>query len=163
MIYGLKCIFIRSGLSDFLSLLMVIFLYIPAIPVLWGGFGQGTGPIFFRNVACHGTESFLLSCSHPEIGSTNYCSHFDDVGVVCQGIGLGGGKFPRIFKWADATSTKWEGQWPREIDSQVTSDTSNLDHYKLFGAHCWLLLLTFAVSCTNSLNCNFCPILFCKT
>ena len=85
MIYGLKCIFIRSGLSDFLLLLMVIFFYIPAIPVLWGGFGQGTGPIFLQDVACHGTESFLLSCSRPEIGSTNYCSHFDDVGVVCQG------------------------------------------------------------------------------
>ena len=125
---------------------MVIFLYIPAIPVNWGSFGRGTGPIFLRYVACNGTESSLLSCSHREIGANWYCSSHV-AGVVCPKgikscIGLGGGRFPLSFKLADATSTEWEGQWPREIE---ISDTSNLDHYKLFRAHCWLLLLTLPI------------------
>ena len=91
-----------SGLLDFLLLLMVIFLYISAIPVFWGGFGQETGPVFLQDVTCNGTESFLLSCSHREIGSTTFCLQFMDVGVVCQGkvmywVGWGG-SFPLSFK-----------------------------------------------------------------
>ena len=79
---------------------MVIFLDISAIAVHRAGFGQGTGPGFLEYVRCNGTESFLLSCSHWEIG-TNYCSHVEDVGVVCpEGkviYWVGGGKVPHIF------------------------------------------------------------------
>ena len=121
---------------------MVIVLYIPAISVYRAGFGQGTGPVFsLEYVTCSGTESFLLSCIHWEIGTTS-CSHVEDVGVICQGkvmYWVGWGKFPLSFKLADATSTEWEGQWPRVIE---ISDTSHLDHYKLFRAYCWPLLLT---------------------
>ena len=69
-----------SGLSDFLLLVMIIFL--SAIPVFWGVFGQGTGPTFLNDVVCTGTEPSLLSCSHREIGTTS-CSHEFDIGVVC--------------------------------------------------------------------------------
>jgi len=141
-----------SGLSDFILLLIVISLYVPAISVFRGGFGQGTtGPAFLLHVTCTGTESFLLSCGHWEIGRA-YCLHSEDVGVVCQGkvmYCIGWGKVPLIFKWADATSIEWEGQWPREIDSKVTPNTSNLDHYKLFRAHCWLLLIQNCISKTS--------------
>ena len=130
-------------MSDFLLLLNNG--NISAIPVLWSGFEQGTGPVFLEYVACDGTESSLLSCSHPGIGTTS-CSHVEDVGVVCpEGkviYWVGGGRFPSSFKLADATSTEWEGQWPREIE---ISDTSNLDHYKLFRTRCWLLLLTLPI------------------
>ena len=82
---------------------MVIFLYIPAISVYQAGFGQGTGPVFLQEVTCDGTESSLLNCSHLEIGTTRYCSHSHDVGVVCPKgmkscIGLGEGRFPLSFK-----------------------------------------------------------------
>ena len=42
----------------------------------------GSGPIFLDNVACQGSESFLLECSHPGIGVHN-CQHDDDVGIEC--------------------------------------------------------------------------------
>ena len=89
-----------SDLSDFLLLVMIIFLYISAIPVFWGAFGEGTGPTFLNNLVCTGTESSLLSCSHREVGTT-YCRRVENVGVICPPgkscIGLGGGKILLIF------------------------------------------------------------------
>ena len=71
-----------------------------AISVFRGAFGQGTGPTFLNDVVCNGTESSLLSCSHRNVGPT-YCSHFEDVEVVCPTgkscIGLGWGKVPLTF------------------------------------------------------------------
>ena len=50
-------------------------------------FGQGSGPIWLSNLACTGDETSLHYCSHNGIGIINrYCDHYDDVGVVCQGI-----------------------------------------------------------------------------
>ena len=46
-------------------------------------FGQGTGPIYYDDVACTGTEARLADCSHPGIGIEN-CIHFEDAGVVCD-------------------------------------------------------------------------------
>ena len=56
--------------------------YTIAIAVYQAAFGQGTGPVFLSNGGCTGTEYSLLNCSHSEIGVT-YCSHYNDVGVVC--------------------------------------------------------------------------------
>ena len=47
-------------------------------------FGQGTGPIFFTNIGCSGTESRLLQCSRSVFGVTS-CTHSRDVGVKCEG------------------------------------------------------------------------------
>ena len=44
-------------------------------------YGQGFGPIQLDNVACVGTESRLLDCSH----ATSSCSHYEDAGVKCTG------------------------------------------------------------------------------
>lgn len=46
-------------------------------------YGQGTGPVLLGNVACVGTESRLFDC--PSVGGIGieYCSHRDDMGIVC--------------------------------------------------------------------------------
>ena len=136
-----------SGFSDFLLLLIVISLYVSAIAVYRAGFGQGTGPGFLEYVRCNGTESFLLSCSHWEIG-TSYCSHVEDVGVVCQSkscIGWGEGS-PHLLSELMQQAQSGRNNGPERLISKMTSDTSNLDHYKLFGAHCSLLLVVLTVS-----------------
>ena len=48
-------------------------------------FGGGTGGIFLDNVACSGSESRLIDCSHSGIGVHN-CDHTDDAGVRCYGM-----------------------------------------------------------------------------
>ena len=47
-----------------------------------GQFGQGSGPIFFNNLACEGNEPSILHCPRNPTGQHN-CSHSQDVGVVC--------------------------------------------------------------------------------
>ena len=46
-------------------------------------FGQGSGPIHLDNVACTGSESRLLDCSHI---SNHNCGHHKDAGVTCPGM-----------------------------------------------------------------------------
>ncbi|XP_072102344.1 scavenger receptor cysteine-rich domain-containing protein DMBT1-like [Mobula birostris] len=48
-------------------------------------FGPGTGKILMDNVACSGTESFLLACSFGGWENHN-CNHEEDAGVVCQPV-----------------------------------------------------------------------------
>ena len=49
-----------------------------------GYFGQGTGPIYLRSVACDGTERTMLECAHDPIGEIDACTHADDAGVSCR-------------------------------------------------------------------------------
>ena len=46
-------------------------------------FGQGSGPILLKNVACTGSESNLINCAHDPIGEFGECTHEDDAGVKC--------------------------------------------------------------------------------
>ena len=62
-------------------------------------FGIGSGPIFWDDVRCTGSELRLEECPHlttPE-GSVD-CIHDEDVGVICQPL-------PLNFTSAPATTT----------------------------------------------------------
>ena len=55
-----------------------------AIAISRAHFGQGTGPIFFDDVSCTGSEVQLALCS---LRTTDInCAHSEDAGVNCQGI-----------------------------------------------------------------------------
>lgn len=46
-------------------------------------FGQGTGPFYFDNVMCTGSEADLFRCRHNLIGDHD-CQHSEDAGVQCS-------------------------------------------------------------------------------
>ena len=45
-------------------------------------FGEGSGPVFYDDMSCNGTEARLTDCPHPGVGIEN-CVHSEDAGVVC--------------------------------------------------------------------------------
>ncbi|XP_041372547.1 deleted in malignant brain tumors 1 protein-like [Gigantopelta aegis] len=47
------------------------------------GFGNGSGPIFFENLACRGNESSITRCPVNHVGD-HICHHNQDAGVICQ-------------------------------------------------------------------------------
>ena len=47
-------------------------------------FGAGSGPSWYSNVRCTGTEMNLTECSKSLSFTGNACSHSRDVGVVCS-------------------------------------------------------------------------------
>ena len=48
------------------------------------GSGASSQRIWLDDVACHGSESRLIDCSHDGIGNTADCSHFEDFRIVCN-------------------------------------------------------------------------------
>ena len=46
-------------------------------------FGEGSGPIYYDEVACTGTEARLTDCDHRGIGNHD-CAQHEDAGVVCD-------------------------------------------------------------------------------
>ena len=61
-----------------------IFCFIGARPRYGAFYGQGSGPIFLSGLKCTGTESNLLNCSR-NVLDAEYCRHYEDAGVACQG------------------------------------------------------------------------------
>ena len=53
------------------------------------GSGASSQSIWLDNVACNGSESLLIDCSHAGIGNEN-CGHDEDVGIICIRGELGG-------------------------------------------------------------------------
>ena len=47
-------------------------------------FGAGSGPSWYSNVRCVGTEMNLTECNHNRYYSGSACSHSQDAGVVCS-------------------------------------------------------------------------------
>ncbi|XP_061599591.1 HHIP-like protein 1 [Cololabis saira] len=49
-------------------------------------FGEGREMrILLDDVQCEGTESSLLDCMHPGVGTSN-CAHYEDAGVICGNL-----------------------------------------------------------------------------
>ena len=45
-------------------------------------YGGGSGPIWYVNVDCSGSEANLAQCAHDGLGVHN-CAHWQDAGVIC--------------------------------------------------------------------------------
>ncbi|XP_025756230.1 deleted in malignant brain tumors 1 protein [Oreochromis niloticus] len=49
-------------------------------------FGEGSGPVWFDDVACLGNERSITQCQLGEFGSS--CRHHKDAGVICSGVAI---------------------------------------------------------------------------
>lgn len=56
-----------------------------ALPGWQFGAGSASQPIWLDDVACGGREEFLSHCPNNGWGNHN-CQHYEDAGVVCQGV-----------------------------------------------------------------------------
>ena len=50
----------------------------------YASFGAGSGPSWYSNVQCTGTERNLTECSKTFASLGNACRHYRDAGVVCS-------------------------------------------------------------------------------
>ena len=45
-------------------------------------YGGGSGPIWYKDVRCSGSEASITQCSIGDLGVSD-CDHSDDAGVIC--------------------------------------------------------------------------------
>ena len=66
------------------QLILLVVCPTDSVPFLNSHFGSAASsvPIYYDNVACLGTESYLANCSR---ASSVSCTHSEDAGVRCQG------------------------------------------------------------------------------
>jgi len=47
-------------------------------------YGQGTGPIYYNNLICTGSEPRLPDCGNDGLGVIGSCTHNDDAAMFCE-------------------------------------------------------------------------------
>ena len=57
-----------------------------ALAVIAGeDYGSGTGPIYLNGLNCTGNETRITDCQTLNQGGLRFCTHLDDVAVICRG------------------------------------------------------------------------------
>ena len=63
-----------------------MFLFVVSVPLYQSYFGSGTGPIYFEDIECEGSESNIRDCKRSSLDQ-HVCDHSQDAGVRCQSSG----------------------------------------------------------------------------
>nr|XP_044612000.1 scavenger receptor cysteine-rich type 1 protein M130 isoform X2 [Equus asinus] len=79
-------------------------------------FGEGSGPIWFDDLVCNGTESALWNCKHEGWGKHN-CDHAEDVGVIClEGADMSLRLVDGVTECSGRLEVKFQGEWGTVCD-----------------------------------------------